>query len=1273
MASNTPSAAASGRLIRLEEAILTFLPSLLVFLLTPAIFIHRPSQPVRLRRDAALGLKLYLATGLIILETISMVLRCTSSDFDSRDFPALTIDLIAATSVCGALYQEYRHALQASIFLGLHLALGMVIDMTKSRAAFRSDACALGYLSATASATRLMLLILCEMPKGAALVDGNLRKRASKESSSGFWSRTLFLWLNSTLLLGFRTRLTLDDLDDLAPELSSERLSQHFKDKWHDAARGPNRSLAATCSKILLRPLLLVGVPRLIFAICSLAQPFVLQRLLLAVQSEHLTKFTRDSLLQAFFLLYFALAASRVSYQHLSSRLVTQIRGILVAELLDKSHTLSQSESMESEALSLMNNDVEGVTSGVSVVYEIPFNIIETVLGMGCLALFVGSACLVILLPLLFSILFGSFVGKHSGAAKAVWNGKIHHRVSETAKVLAQMRVIKMLGLGPTISLYLQKLREAEIASARSYQAYRTIEIASRIFVPTITPVLVVGAAFSWSFMGKLSAAQVFPSLAAVALIQRPLYTLISSTSSVSALLACLERIQNYLELEEDLDPRILIEPLLYSDEGRENDKEEQRTATAIEFIDVTLLSHDSESEILQQANFALDRGSITAALGPSGSGKSALLQSLVGDANVGDGFIYVDDGVIGYADQSPWIRNVSIRANIIGGLAFDAIWYSAVLRACLLLEDLSHFPGKDKYVAGTNGMNLSGGQRHRISLARALYCRARILVLDDIFSALDRKTAVSILFHLCGEDGLLRQAGCTVILATYLPECLEVADQLLLLDGKGGIALEKDFHEEWFRANLVEALHKQSPTPIREAEDTEKATIQRSLELQDTAELSATSSPDPKRGFNLSLLAFFINSIGRSTFTLWVFSVFLVSFGETVPDIFIRVWISAAPESIAYFTGYVGASVLATLATWASFALLYYVISARVSAGLHERLTHVVMHSTLAYFSCMDTGAVLNRYSDDMTALMQNLPSVAGRFFYMMFHIMLQLLIIGSGTTYMVTVLPFIGIVAGLILYCYVQTSRQVHSMVQDSKAPLHNHLTETSRGLRHIRAMGWRSIHSKAGLSLLDISQLTIYTASALKHWLSLAVDLLACGVCCVLTSLSLEHRAVTPVPAIGLSYLILLTFGMSLDHFIASWADVDSSANAMSRLRSFMENTPTEPQLPPIDLPTNWPERGHIEMKNVTAKYMSNAPARLDNLSICAVPGHKVGITGRSGSGKSSLFMALLGFLEYSGTIEIDGINVSKISGDTLRSRIITISQDHLDIGGTVALLI
>lgn len=1207
------------------------------------------------------------------MEVASIALRCTHADFQSKgELPTLTIDLVVAISVAGALVAEHRRAAQGSALMGIQLALGILLESTKSRFYLRHiDTVSIGRISAASAVVRGVLLVLAELPRGAAFVDGQMRRPAGREASTGFWTRTLLLWLNSTIFLGFRRQLRDDDLGSIGPEFSSEALSRHFKHYWQSAHNLSQRRLAMACFWALRKSIMAVALPRLLFAVCLFLQPFLVQRILAAAQSESLSDYSKNSLMQSFCVVFFGIAAARASFQHMNCRLITQLRGTLVAEIIDKSQMLPQSEALKSVAVTLMTVDIEAIMEGAPLLHEIPFNVLEIVIGMFCLARFVERACLVIVGPLIFSVTLGPYMARKSTVAWAVWSESIEHRVTETATVLSQLKVIKVMGLGPIISAYLHNLREKEIASSRRYYGLRAVTAASQMFAATMPPVLVVGAGLFWtSFMGKLSTVEVFPCLATVALIQRPLHELLFSAAKVANMFASLDRIEEYLELDERDEPRVLVDPRtnLIPDDGT---NAVASSTPTIEFVDVTLLNHDSEAEVIRNASFTIARGSITAALGPSGCGKSALLQSLVGDANVADGFIYVDDGTVGYADQTPWIRNVSIRENVVGALLFDADWYFTVMRVCLLLEDLIHLAGGDNYIAGTNGMNLSGGQRHRVALARALYCRASTVILDDIFSALDRKTAVSILFQLCGEEGLLRRAGCTVIIATYLAECLDVADQLLLIDSSGNVALETDFKQEWFRATLVKALNSKPLIMSTETEDEEKAAILRARELQNMIPLtpSATATSTRSPGTNVRMYSFFINSIGKKSFAIWACLVFMVSFTEMVPDIFIRIWISVAPDNMLFFAGYAASAMFAT-AIYATVNLILFLrLAPRCSIGLHEQITDVLMRSTLFFFSCTDTGSILGMYSQDMGSIIRDLPGQTLRFLYMMFHIILQTAAIVPETTHMITIVPSITLSIGVVLSCYLRASRQLHHMDKETKTPLYNHFTETARGLRHIRALGWASFNFNSGLALLDASQRPFYIVRCMKRWLGLMLDLLTCGVSVSLTSLSLNHRDTIPIAGVGLSYLILITFGIALEYFVDSCENLDNTVHDLSRLQAFINRTPTEPDLGAVDLPPNWPNQGRVEMRNVTARYSFSASSVFRNISLDVAPGKKVGITGRTGSGKSSLFLSMLGFLDYTGTIEIDGVDISTIPRDFLRSRVITISQDYLDLGGSV----
>ncbi|KAM3444716.1 hypothetical protein NHJ13734_001218, partial [Beauveria thailandica] len=186
------------------------------------------------------------------------------------------------------------------------------------------------------------------------------------------------------------------------------------------------------------------------------------------------------------------------------------------------------------------------------------------------------------------------------------------------------------------------------------------------------------------------------------------------------------------------------------------------------------------------------------------------------------------------------------------------------------------------------------------------------------------------------------------------------------------------------------------------------------------------------------------------------------MSFGESLPDIFIRVWVSAAPENLAHLAGYVGASMFATLATVTALSIQFYVFVPLPSTGMHQELAHVLLHATLAFFSCADTGPTLNRFTEDMSSIVDSLLMLVLRFFYFMFHAILHIVIIGSGTTGILAPLPAIGVVAGLLLYYFLQTSRQVRSIQLAAKTPLYKHFDETVSNFL-------------VGLTILDVSQKT------------------------------------------------------------------------------------------------------------------------------------------------------------------------------------------------------
>jgi ABC-type multidrug transport system fused ATPase/permease subunit len=174
---------------------------------------------------------------------------------------------------------------------------------------------------------------------------------------------------------------------------------------------------------------------------------------------------------------------------------------------------------------------------------------------------------------------------------------------------------------------------------------------------------------------------------------------------------------------------------------------------------------------IVHDANLDVSSPTVLAVVGPIGSGKTTLLQMLLGETRCTAGSVALSSLRIGYCSQTPWLTRESVRNNIVGSDIFEESWYNAVVRATALDQDIRAMALGDSTVVGNEGATLSGGQKKRIALARAIYTRAPIVILDDPFNGLDGRTETAILEAVLGRQGLLRKQKTLVVWATSTGE----------------------------------------------------------------------------------------------------------------------------------------------------------------------------------------------------------------------------------------------------------------------------------------------------------------------------------------------------------------------------------------------------------------------------------------------------------------------------------------------------------------------
>lgn len=1130
--------------------------------------------------------------------------------------------------------------------------------------------------------TRVTLLVLEEIPKRSLIINPTIRDLSSGEATSGFWCRAFFFFLGPIFSLGYHNILSMENLQSIGLEFSSQRLFTGIKRRWKPAKRTKAHSLFWACCWEFKGAMLAVLIPRLCQIGLTFSQPFTMQTVIVLMDSEGDKHDEKSGAIGAVLISFAGAAVSRAIAAHMTQRLVTRVRGAVLSMLLDKSLKLKLTEAQRNAAITLMSADFDAVSEGLPSLLEIPFTMIETAVGMYLLTKFVKQSSFVIVFPLLFAICVGFIIGRRMTKNLVKWNGLIQHRVTDTSKILAQLPAMKMQGLGPKTIEYLHHLRMKEMEASVSYRTLQAGNIACAILADLLSPTLVIASGLFWGIFGdSLSPEIIYPTLAVVSLVQTPLAALFREWPGALSMFGCLERMREYLCIEEHVDQRVLLGPL-----AREVTREwplpdgttmemtrlvVEDPQSIIRFDRVTLGSTESDDIIISDIELSIDTGAITALFGPTGSGKSAFINSLLGESDIKAGILFINDIAIAYCGQLTWLPNISLRDCIIGDCEYDEVWFRTVIIACKLLDDIAQLEQGIEYKVGSEGVALSGGQRQRVGIARAAYARKRLVLFDDVFSAQDRDTASAILVNLCGANGLFRQSGTTVVFSTYLPEAMNVADNLICLDEGGNLTFERGPPSEAFRLQILDLLRQETDriTAGDVDEDDEKLLLEEAdRQLPPIPQAEDTS----RQTGDWSLYVFWIDEMGRLGFIIWLVFIVMTGIIDGFPRIYLKIWIDKSPAEKLFFIGYAVLPFICAVVCGAGVIWLSCHLGPRAAIKLHKRLAIATVQATLGFLSTHDSGSLVNMYSLDMDILTKSVTPALHNTCYYVVSCLLKIGIILSGATYMVALLPVLFFALFYVQRYYLRTSRQLRHLNLEAQAPLVTSVRESSRGLIYIRAFAWQQQTLERGLRLLDQSQKPQYLLNTAQHVLGLATDLLASSMAIVLSIITLYANHGSSRNSVGVSFLSIVILGSCLDIMVISWTKLEIAIGALSRLRAFLMRTPQERGRSTDALPAHWPSRGEVEMRHVSARHRTDATVRapvIRNVSVTFEAGKKFGIKGRSGSGKSSLLHTLLGFLDYDGTVLIDGVDISTVPLDELRSRIITISQDQVELPGTI----
>ncbi|XP_049821979.1 ATP-binding cassette subfamily C member 4 isoform X2 [Aethina tumida] len=839
-------------------------------------------------------------------------------------------------------------------------------------------------------------------------------------------------------------------------------------------------------------------------------------------------------------------------------------------------------------------------------------------------------------------------------------------------EMVSGIKVIKMYAWEKPFKMLVKLVRADEMNYVYKSYMLRSFSYNTQALVQKITMFLTLITVY---FMhNTLTASSAFTLLQYFNLLRYSVGILLPSAIIVIAeLKTAIERIEEFL-LEEEVEN--------YLDE----------TWFDSEILLENVQASWSPSSInIRIPEFEVLSGRLCAVVGPVGSGKSSLFQIILGELKPFTGRVRLNYN-ISYCSQESWLFSSSIRNNILFGQDYDPKKYKNVIKMCSLDKDLQLLPSGDQCLVGEKGVMLSGGQRARINLARALYKDAAIYLLDDPLSAVDAHVGR----HLFDECVLKYLENKTRILITHQLQYLKEADVIFVMrDGKieaSGTFEELKDSDIGFE-NILSEMDKEQE--IRKSEEYMSSCTSRRL--------SNVDMPTEEIPQNIKPFKEYIKAGGSLFFITYFFTVTLVcQVFYSLADFWLVVWTKdevnrnitkiefanmteAIPKYV--YEIFVTKSITATdlnLITYSTIIVLAILFSAlrmfstgrfiwKASTNLHSKMFNSLLKAPIIFFNTHPSGQILNRFSKDIGVTDQLLPVSLLESSQLLLISLGGLILISFSSYYLFIYVGTFVILLYVLFLLFSKVSSQVKHLEGITKSPVFTHVNHSLMGITTIRANKSEKLLIKQFDTHQDVhtSADFLFTAcsTAYSVWINKLCVLLNI---CVTFYFIIRNHAGFPVDEsfVGLALSQTLAFNVLLQYAIHRSSEVVNQMTSVERILAYTK-LEKEPMHNPkgVELKQTWPCYGRIEFVNVYLSYKYDEEPVLKNLNFVIAPNQKIGVVGRTGAGKSSLINALFRLFEFQGAIIIDNVNIGGIGLSSLRKKISIIPQEPVLFSNTV----
>ncbi|CAF0920721.1 unnamed protein product [Adineta ricciae] len=1098
------------------------------------------------------------------------------------------------------------------------------------------------------------------------------RNSSQLEASQSSWTRwthvIFWWWLNPLLRLGHKQILTDDDLEDLPRQ---EKCLPSFQKllmyDWSTTTTTWRIVLSAFRNETFFVGLILVP-----FLIVRLLQPLFLRDIIQQINSMESTSLDLKSISISVFGLILCTIIHAMVFQQFffrSALLGRRIRHALSSIIYQHVLAIQTSaiqQTTSAQIINLLSDDIskfdELWTDG-HFLWVGPLETLFTFLILWWIVGLVPTICSVITVLLLIPIQFVlSRLFAHYRAVKMTHADK---RLQVFSEILHGCQLIKIYNWEKPMEKRVADMRQHELATIKRANHLRAINECLFFSSPCLFSCVTF---LSLWFLGyHLNAADVFVTLNYFIQLRFSLFRLLPlNIQQLSSVSVASKRIDSFMKLEKVQPQNSMLNVSIYKSE---NDIIVLRNAS---------FSWGNDQTDLSSLNIHIESGQLVGIMGSVGAGKSSLFAALLGEMKQISGQMQVN-GSVSYAAQSPWIFADTIRANILLGKEMNEKRYTSVIRACCLDIDFKALGNAgDLTVVGERGVNLSGGQKARVSLARAIYVDADIYLFDDPLSAVDPKVAEQIFNACISSQGLLSEK--TRLLITHQRRFIAASDISVLLEG-GHIEAQGPFQElsvryyptSEIKDDIQRSTHRDNVQEISIDElDFKKAVADSQSIIHNETSLSGHAN------WKIRYRLFTETSLGYFGFYILIFLLVVGEFLYNISNYWLVEWTNKTyitQQTVTYFAYIYVILVLGIVVMSYVRADYWFYVLLNGSASLHNRMLKGILYSSMRFFESNPSGRILNRASQDQRTIEEILPAIffdAVQVFMTVLGSVIVIVLINPLVS--IVVIPLI-VATWYLRNFHIVSGRQLRRLESVTRSPVYAFFSSSLDGLTTIRAFKVQEDFKKTFFELIDANTRAYVPMLASNHWLGFHLDLIVIlfQMATIIIGVMTCNANTSAALALALAYSI--TLSQRLARCMQQLAETEIHMTSVERIDEYAQISPEEDDggnQETLEIESNWPSLGEIEFRNYTMRYRPELEPVLCNINLHISPMEKIGIIGRTGAGKSSLFQALFRLVEraaVNGEIFIDGIAISRLKRSHLRSHLSAIPQTPVLFSGTL----